>query len=150
MLKDFHDFCEENGIVYFIDAGTLLGAVRHQGFIPWDDDIDVCMDVKNYRKFLRIARKRLPERYFLQNYKTDPKVDFMWSKIRMNGTTSMYRNRMNYDIHWGICMDIFVLAGVRKSQLGRNLQQWSWSTIVLLLHEHYARAAGSVFTCRYT
>ena len=63
-LKAVTRFCDTNGIQYFLDSGTLLGAVRHQGFIPWDDDVDICMDVQNYRRFLRLAR-RMPERYYV-------------------------------------------------------------------------------------
>lgn len=122
MLKDVTDMCDANGIIYFLSDGTLLGAARHQGFIPWDDDIDICMDVKNYRKFLRIAPKKLPNKYFVQNYKTDHKVGVKWTKVRINGTTSMERAMTNYDIHYGICMDIFVYTGMAQSKIGRWLQ----------------------------
>ena len=55
ILRDIVDFCEENGIEYFLASGTLLGAIRHKGFIPWDDDIDIYMTFSNYRKFLKLC-----------------------------------------------------------------------------------------------
>ena len=85
-LKTVADFCDQNGVVYFLDSGTLLGAVRHGGFIPWDDDVDICMDVRNYRRFRKLAH-RLPEKYYIQNYRTDPAMPAVWTKIRVNGTT---------------------------------------------------------------
>jgi lipopolysaccharide cholinephosphotransferase len=54
ILKDIANFCDSNGINYFLYGGTLIGAARHQGFIPWDDDIDIWMDYKSYKKFLKL------------------------------------------------------------------------------------------------
>lgn len=143
MLKDVTDMCDENGIIYFLSDGTLLGAVRHQGFIPWDDDIDICMDAKNYKKFIKIAPRKLSEKYFFQNYRTDPKVGIRWSRVRINGTTSMEKSMTNYDIHYGICMDIFVLSGVAQSKMGRWFQYLSsvWMSNFL---EKYALEAAEI------
>ena len=66
MLKDFIKVCDENQIEYYLDGGSALGAVRHQGFIPWDDDIDIGMTRDNYNKFLALAGKELGVEYFLQ------------------------------------------------------------------------------------
>ena len=62
-LKDFDTFCRQHNICYSLAGGTLLGAVRHGGFIPWDDDIDVMLDRVNYEKFLQEAESSLPEKY---------------------------------------------------------------------------------------
>ena len=58
ILKNFAEFCDNNGLTYFLDAGTLLGAVRHHGFIPWDNDIDVCMMRPDFDKFLQLMKER--------------------------------------------------------------------------------------------
>ena len=72
MLTEFDRICRKYEIEYFIIAGTLLGAVRHGGFIPWDDDVDVAMKREEYEKFCKICGKELSSKgIFLQNYHTD-------------------------------------------------------------------------------
>ena len=68
ILLDFSKFCEENDINYTIAYGSLIGAVRHKGFIPWDDDIDIGMIRSEYVKFLAICKDELLEEYFLQTF----------------------------------------------------------------------------------
>ena len=123
MLKDVCAFCDDNGIDYFLTGGTLLGAIRHGGFIPWDDDIDIGMDLKNYKKFLRLSKKGLPEKYFIQHFTTDPKFCNPWIKVRINGTTSMEPYLKNYDIHYGICMDVFLFNGISRNSFHKALQK---------------------------
>ena len=66
IAKEIKRICDENNIDYFIIGGTLLGAVRHRGFIPWDDDIDIGMTVENYERFINVAPSKLDCRLFLQ------------------------------------------------------------------------------------
>ena len=139
MFKDVADFCDDKGIVYYMSSGTMLGAARHQGFIPWDDDIDICMDVRNYKKFLKLAPTGLPEKYFVQNYRTDPKVSIRWTKVRMNGTTSMERDSTGYDIHYGICMDIFVMAGIPETVVKAKIQKVASIIMSILLEKYLSR-----------
>ena len=82
LLKTFHAICEEEGLRYWLDAGTLLGAVRHGGFIPWDDDVDVLMPREDYDRFCAIAQDALPEDMFFQTPETDPGFVCPWVKIR--------------------------------------------------------------------
>lgn len=107
ILQKFHSICEKHNLVYFLDAGTLLGAVRHKGFIPWDDDIDVGMPRNDYEKFLKIAQNELGDKYFLQNRKTDKNYPFNFSKIRKNNTSFVEWGLRNVKMHHGIYIDIF-------------------------------------------
>ena len=86
ILQEIHKICVENNLTYWLEAGTLLGAVRHKGFIPWDDDSDVSMPRADYEKFLKIAQKKLPKDMFLQTQDTDKEYPLPWAKIRKNGT----------------------------------------------------------------
>lgn len=86
MLKEISRVCEENGIRYFLYRGTFLGAVRHQGFIPWDDDMDIAMLREDYEKFCRIAPEKLGADYCFQNWHTDRDYAHPFGKVRRRGT----------------------------------------------------------------
>lgn len=99
--------CEELDIKYFIMGGTALGAVRHGGFIPWDDDFDIGMTRENYERFISEGKEKLPNKLFLQNYKTEPHSPFYFSKVRKSGTKFIERYCKKLSIHQGIYIDIF-------------------------------------------
>lgn len=145
MLKDVADLCERHQLRYTIYCGTLLGAVRHGGFIPWDDDVDIAMPLKDYRRFLRIARRELKDKYFVQNYLTDPRVNILWTQLRANGTTSMYRNLAARKIHWGITIDIYPFLGVAEGEKAFKRQKGAISWAKSFLIEDLGRAAGWTF-----
>ena len=86
IAKDIKRVCDENDIHYFLSAGTLLGAIRHKGFIPWDDDMDFGMLREDYDKFISIAQEKLGDRYFLQTWDTDEQYPLPFSKVRKVGT----------------------------------------------------------------
>ena len=82
ILKDIDSIWRKNNINYWIESGTLLGAVRHKGFIPWDDDIDIGMLREDYNKFLEIANKELKDDVILCNFKNEKNVQYQWSKVK--------------------------------------------------------------------
>ncbi len=112
ILKDVIALCDRYGITYYLESGTLLGCIRHGGYIPWDDDIDITLLWDDYLRFLEIAEKKLPERYFVQNLWTEKHFPFIWTQIRVNHTTSMPVSLKKLDIHWGVCIDVFPMTSV--------------------------------------
>ncbi len=140
MLKDVAAFCDKNDIHYYLSSGSLLGAARHAGFIPWDDDIDICMDAKDYRQFVkRGINGELGEKYFVQNFRTDRKFFYPWTQLRLNGTTSVPRDMLHCDIHYGICMDIFVISQYPKGKIRKWLQRVSTSVMNILIEKYWYR-----------
>ena len=86
MLKDIDQVCSKYQIAYFLDSGTLLGAIRHQGFIPWDDDLDIGMLRSDYDRFSAIAQKELGDSYFWQTWKTESGYAYPFGKVRKRHT----------------------------------------------------------------
>ncbi len=107
ILENIIRICDENIIEYFIDSGTALGAVRHKGFIPWDDDIDIGMKRPEYNRFLEAAQEKLGDDYFLQTFQTDNDSPFYFAKVRKNGTKFVEMYCRDLDMHHGIYVDIF-------------------------------------------
>ncbi|MCQ2752178.1 MAG: LicD family protein [Coriobacteriales bacterium] len=107
ILDEFIRVCKKNNLTYFMVGGSLLGTIRHNGFIPWDDDIDVGMPRPDYEKLTKIAKKEFKKHYFLQNYTTEPQCGMIFSRL-INTNTSLkeYYNE-HLDIHRGIFIDIF-------------------------------------------
>ena len=117
MLKAFVNVCAELKLKYFLAGGTLLGAIRHNGFIPWDDDIDVIMPREDYEKFLEKGQALLEKKYFIQNYKTDPEFVLNFTKIRNSETTFIEKTSKNRNINHGIYIDIFPLDGFPRKKV---------------------------------
>lgn len=115
IFKCIIDICNKYNICYFCFGGTALGAVRHNGFIPWDDDIDIAMKRKDYERFIKIAPNELPPHYFLQNYKTDLDFRLPFAKIRDSRTTFIETSGRNLNINHGVYIDLFILDGFPDS-----------------------------------
>ncbi len=107
ILSEVVRVCEELHIDYFIVGGTALGAVRHRGFIPWDDDLDIGMTRENYERFLVEAQGRLRKDLFLQTFETESDSPFYFAKVRKDHTKFVEKYCKNLNIHQGIFIDIF-------------------------------------------
>lgn len=109
ILKEVDRICKENGIQYYLYGGTLLGAVRHHGFIPWDDDIDIVMHRSDYKRFKEVCKTQLGEHFFYQTCFTDSKFPMLFTKIRRNDSQVCEDKWDVNSMHSGIFIDILPL-----------------------------------------
>ncbi len=122
MLVEVDRICRKYNIKYSLDGGTLLGAVRHNGFIPWDDDADVVMLRAEYDKFYKACQHELDRgRFFLQEYRTDDKYRWGYSKMRRNGTVFLREGQEHVKCNQSVFIDIFVYDNVPDNYLIRRL-----------------------------
>ena len=123
--------CRENDINYCLMGGSALGAKRHGGFIPWDDDLDVFMTPDNYEKFRKVFNENGDkEKYYLQEWGlTDGMVTI--SKIRLNNTSYIEESLKKWDIHHGIYVDIFILHTCPDNKL-QQIHQCLWAKYVIM------------------
>lgn len=120
LLERVQEICHKHGIKFFMLAGSLLGAIRHKGFIPWDDDIDVGMLREDYDKFLKVAPKELSYPYFLQAINTEPECVISFAKLRNSDTTAIFDcwiRSWHSHMNQGIFLDIFPIDGIPRSPI---------------------------------
>ena len=113
LLIEFDRICRKHGIIYSLDGGTLLGAVRHGGFIPWDDDADVIMNRIEYEKLIKILDKELDiEKFYFQDINRTPGYRWGYAKLRRKGSKFIRTNQYHLPYEQGIFLDIFVCDNV--------------------------------------
>ena len=124
LLEQVKAVCDRHGLQYFAGGGTMLGAVRHKGFIPWDDDIDLFMFREDYETFLQVAAEELPAPYFLQTAYNDVNYSRGHAQLRNSNTTAIINSeRGHFVFNQGIFLDIFPLDEVPDDPALKAKQQ---------------------------
>lgn len=135
LLKKLIDVCDENGIKCFVIWGTLLGTVRHKGFIPWDDDVDVALLREDYDKLCSLPNSSFSYPYFFQNAYTDKKYFMSYSRLRRSDTTGIITGNESIEYNNGIFIDIYPLDAVPK-----NRAIYTWKRFFCNLYAGMARS----------
>lgn len=119
ILKDFIEICEKNDIEYYLIYGTQIGAVRHQGFIPWDDDIDVILFREDYEKFLKVMEENPNEKYTIFDSRYDNEYCFQFGRMSLNGTywAEYWDSQVSFKL--GIHIDLFILDNLPDNKFKR-------------------------------
>lgn len=120
LLIKFDEVCKKHNIKYFLMFGTLLGAVRHKGFIPWDDDADIAMLREDYEKLLKIADQEFTAPYFFQTPYTDKGAFYSFTKLRNSNTSSVSKAYRYEKFNQGIALDIYPLDNCNMKEGERN------------------------------
>lgn len=149
-MKDIDKICREHGLRYYLHAGTLLGAMNHGGFIPWDDDVDISMFRDDYERFIQIVQNDHADKYFLQNYITDSDFSNNRSVLRILGTQVIHYHE-TLGLHHEIGIDIVPLDCVPDSRLQQRIQQamiWLYDAAVqikqgaIIPHHPFMKCVG--------
>ena len=131
LLREFDRVCKKLDIPYVLFAGTMLGAVRHQGFIPWDDDLDIMMLRKDYKRFLAEANTVLDQEKFYLQGEFSPHWPMFFSKLRLNHTTCLEKyHPKDLQTHQGVYLDIFPCDNALKSHFGRKIQFYASKVLI--------------------
>lgn len=117
ILIELDRICRKHHIKYSLEGGTLLGAIKYQGFVPWDDDIDVVMERKEYERFLKLCRSELNKNFFLQNNRTVKHFPLNYTKIHMKRTLYVQEGVKHLRMHHGLFIDLFPIDHVYKPSL---------------------------------
>ncbi len=140
MLEVIDAICLKHQLDYWLDGGSLLGAIRHQGFIPWDDDLDISMPRASYEKFLRIAPTEIPATMWLQTAQTDPGYFNLSAPLKIRDCNSRFielHEQGNEPYQQGIFIDVFVYDRMPAFPLQRKLYKFMAKKILRLLRPKY-------------
>lgn len=122
LLNELDRICKEQNITYFLTQGTLLGAAKYQGFIPWDDDADVMIPFDELKKLTDVFEKEAKEKFFLTDYRKEECFPLPWAKVRNKNTLSRPVRYKDMPINWGICIDVFPYYPMSNSKIKQKLQ----------------------------
>lgn len=141
MLEAIDEICTKHKIDYWLDGGSLLGAVRHQGFIPWDDDLDISMPRSSYEHFLRVAPAEMPANMWLQTAQTDPGFFNLSVPLKIRDRNSRFvetHEQGNEPYQQGIFIDVFVYDSMPVSAVQRKFYKVLAKKILRLLRPKYS------------
>lgn len=129
MLKDFIKICEDNDITYFVIGGSLLGAVRHNGFIPWDDDIDVIMFRKDFEKLDKVFSENPNDKYHLFNVLNEETYHYTFARFNLKNTLleEWWAKQVDYTVN--IFIDIFIIDKIPDNNIKRFIHRWTSFTL---------------------
>lgn len=117
ILLEIDRICRKHSLTYYLIGGSALGALRHGGFIPWDDDVDIAMPRDDYGRFLEVCSTELSDAYFLQTHATQPNYPYPFTLVNLNNTTFIRSRLRRLRMHHGISVDLFPLDGLPRHRL---------------------------------
>ena len=129
ILKYFIEVCEENNLTYFLYAGSLLGAIRHEWFIPWDDDIDVIMFREDFEKLNKKKKKKIDEKYKFFNVLNEETYHYTWGRLTLKNTLfkEWWADQVDYTPN--IFIDIFILDNIPSNKFKKFIHKWTSFTL---------------------
>lgn len=139
MLVDFDRVCRKNSINYVLFGGSLIGAVRHKGYIPWDDDADIAMLREDYDIFKKHMHELNPQICYFQDHDTDPDYRWGYGKLRRTGTKYIRVGQEHLKCKTGIFVDVFPLDDVPKHLIGQIFQDWQCFCLRKILWSEVAK-----------
>lgn len=144
MLQHIDAVCQRHQLDYWLEGGTLLGAIRHQGFIPWDDDLDISMPRDSFLRFMEVAPQELPKYMWLQTAKTDKGYFNLSAPLKVRDLKSRFievHEQGNEPYQQGIFIDVFVYDKMDADTRKRKRDKWLAKKIQRLLSHKYSRLA---------
>lgn len=144
LLDEFDRICKKNKLTYFLIGGTYIGALRHNGFIPWDDDVDVAMPRKDYEKLIEVSNKDLNKKYYLDCFEKNNDYFFPFAKLKKNNTIFDEEVMHHLNNHKGIYIDIFPLDNVKENNAGLRIRAILAKAITdTMLYKNKVKKLGS-------
>lgn len=137
ILRVIDELCRKHGLTYFIDAGTTLGAVRHGGFIPWDDDADVGMPYDDFNRFCELAKTELPEGYSFHDWSNTPGYCSFWPKVYRDGTRFVDELALQSGVDQCIFVDIFPYRVLDENPMVAESQRREATRWERMMYLHY-------------
>ncbi len=122
ILREIDRICTKHGLRYYLAYGTLIGAIRHGGFIPWDDDIDIMMPYDDMLRFAQLCKTELDPKFFYQSPETEEEYRLTINRVRRNDSVLSEPTLVGKKVHQGIMVDIYPLFGAAQGKFSRRLQ----------------------------